>query len=80
MLLYKSQGSLLQKYSNIKKDDFILITMDDVQGDLLWKLGSKHVCIDGTHKNNAYDFHQVTLLILGYLNEGVIFHESLCHK
>jgi hypothetical protein len=44
--------------------------MDSVQEELLKKFGPNHICIDGTYKTNAYDFHIITLMTLDNLNEG----------
>uniref|UniRef100_A0A6P7HB34 Uncharacterized protein LOC114346518 isoform X1 n=1 Tax=Diabrotica virgifera virgifera TaxID=50390 RepID=A0A6P7HB34_DIAVI len=64
VLFYKPQDSLSKDYSQLKKEDFILIIMNSVQCHLLKKYGSDCICLDGTHGTNGYNFELITLLVI----------------
>ena len=61
VLFFKPQGEenkmrLEMGMDNHSKDDFVLIVQTESQKDMLRKFGSLALCIDSTHKTNAYDF------------------------
>ncbi|KAH7941348.1 hypothetical protein HPB49_012472 [Dermacentor silvarum] len=69
VLFFKQQGmsdsaTRLQRHTTdlLKDDDFMLVLMTKPQHELLQKLGSDRLCIDGTHGTTGYDFQLVTLL------------------
>ncbi|GFV99047.1 uncharacterized protein TNCV_1510251 [Trichonephila clavipes] len=68
ILFYKPQGVTSAMYPELKSDDFVLI-MNDAQCEMLKKYVS-HICIDGTHGTNGYDFELITLLILDDVRQG----------
>ena len=43
--------------------------MDSVQKQFFLKKSPKHICIDGAHGTNQYDFYLIDLLTLDDLNE-----------
>ncbi|GFT63239.1 MULE domain-containing protein [Nephila pilipes] len=57
-------------YPELKSDDFVLIIMNDAQCEMLKKYVS-HICIDGTHGTNGYDFKLITLLTLDDMRQGL---------
>lgn len=67
---YKPQGSLSEEFPELKEEDFVLITMNDTQKEILEQSGKKVTCMDSTHGLNAYKFDLTTLLVLDDLNEG----------
>ncbi|GFW59864.1 uncharacterized protein TNCV_2917461 [Trichonephila clavipes] len=69
ILFYKPQGVTSAMHPELKSDDFVLIIMNDAQCEMLKKYVS-HICIDGTHRTNGYDFELITLLILDDMRQG----------
>ncbi|GFU90973.1 uncharacterized protein TNCV_4923041 [Trichonephila clavipes] len=69
ILFYKPQGVTSAMHPELKSDDFVLIIMNDAQCEMLKKYVS-HICIDGTHGTNGYDFELITLLILDVVRQG----------
>ncbi|GFX07402.1 uncharacterized protein TNCV_504601 [Trichonephila clavipes] len=69
ILFYKPQGVTSAMHPELKSDDFVLIIMNDAQCEMLKKYVS-HICIDGTHGTNGYDFELITLLILDDIRQG----------
>lgn len=70
IVFYKSQGTLSEKFPQLKKEDFVLILMNDSQLDVLKKFGERCVCADSTHGMNPYGFDLTTVLTLDDLHEG----------
>ncbi|KAJ4440537.1 hypothetical protein ANN_08678 [Periplaneta americana] len=64
VLFYKPQGTINEKHSGLKKDDFILIIMNSSRREILKKYGNDVICIDGKHRVNSYGFELITPLIL----------------
>ena len=76
VLFFKPQGEenkmrLEMGMDNHSKDDFVLIVQTESQKDMLRKFGSLVLCIDSTHKTNAYDFYLTTLLVIDNFGEGL---------
>ena len=71
ILLYKPQGTTDSKLSMISKDGFIFALQTEFQRDLYRQYASTVICIDSTHKTNAYDFKLVTLLVVDEYGEGI---------
>ncbi|GFT55346.1 uncharacterized protein TNCV_1078361 [Trichonephila clavipes] len=69
ILFYKPQGVTSAMHPELKSDDFVLIIINDAQCEMLKKYVS-HICIDGTHGTNGYDFEFITLLILDDIRQG----------
>ncbi|GFR28188.1 uncharacterized protein TNCT_489601 [Trichonephila clavata] len=69
ILFYKPQGVTSAMYPELKSDYFVLIIMNDKQYEMLQKKMS-HICIDGTHRTNGYDFELITLLTLDDMRQG----------
>ena len=70
ILLYKPQGITDLKLSTISKDGFILALQTEFQRDIYRQYASTVICIDSTHKANAYDFKLVTLMVVDEYGEG----------
>ena len=64
ILYYKAQGEQDINFTNLKKDDFLLAIMNQLQKELFLTFGSKCVAIDSTHGTNSYDFQLTTLMVL----------------
>jgi len=60
--IYKQQDELDQQFSNLKKDDFLLIIINYYGHDV--------ICIDETHGMNSHHFNLTTLLVLDDMREG----------
>jgi len=69
-IYYKQQDEIDQKFLNLKKDDFLLIIMNNYQQLMLEKYGYDIICIDETHGMNSYHFNLTTLLVLDDIREG----------
>ncbi|XP_072379297.1 uncharacterized protein [Diabrotica undecimpunctata] len=70
VVYYKPQGVYLEESPDLSAEDLVLITMFDVQLDLLQRYGHDCICLNGTHGANSFDFELVTLMILDELHEG----------
>ncbi|GFT16957.1 uncharacterized protein NPIL_185951 [Nephila pilipes] len=69
ILFYKPQGVTSAMYPELKSNDFVLGIMNDAQCEMLKKYVS-HICIDGIHGTNGYDFELITLLTLDDMRQG----------
>lgn len=49
VLFYKSQSQIVERFSKLREDDFILIIMNDGQSQVLKSYGDKCIIIDSTH-------------------------------
>ena len=76
VLLYKPQSITDNKLSSVSKDRFILALQTEFQRDLYHWYASTVICIDSTHKTNAYDFKLVTLLVVDEYGEGNTPHKT----
>lgn len=70
VLFYKPQGETSPHHPHLKDEDFVLIIMNEAQGEILKKYGHDCICIDGTHGLNNYGFELITLLTIDDLREG----------
>jgi len=70
LIYYKQQDEINTQFSNLKKDDFLLIIMNNYQQSMLEKYGHDVICIDETHGMNSYHFNLTTLLVLDDMREG----------
>lgn len=70
VLFYKPQNTLSDEYSFLKKEDFLLVIMNEGQKEVLDKYGDDCVCVDGTHGLNKYDFQLHTQLVIDDVREG----------
>lgn len=70
VLFYKPQDKVLEEHHELKKDDFILIIMNQAQCEILKKFGSDCICLDSTHGMNSYDFQLTTLMIIDDMRQG----------
>lgn len=71
VLYYKPQGIADPKYKNLKDEDFMLLIMNQAQGDILKKFGQEVICLDSTHGTNKYNFELTTILTIDDLHQGV---------
>ncbi|XP_065219711.1 uncharacterized protein LOC135845174 [Planococcus citri] len=69
ILYYKAQDTIDDAYPALKKEDFVLILMNQPQREMLLHYGNDVVSVDGTH-GMSYDFQLYTLLVLDELREG----------
>lgn len=77
LLLYKPQGITDPNLSTISKDGFMLALQTEFQRDLYRQYASTVICVDSTHKTNAYDFKLVTLLVVDEYGEGIFKNSAL---
>jgi len=61
LIYYKQQNELDRQFSNFKKDDLLLIIMNNYQQSMLEKYGHDVICIDKTHGMISYHFNLKTL-------------------
>ena len=55
----------------LRKPDMLLVIQRNIQARLMTLLGSgSKICMDSTHKTNAYDYYLTTLLAVDELGEG----------
>lgn len=69
-IFYKPQGETSPSYPHLKDEDFLLVIMNEAQGEIKKKYGNDCICIDGTHGLNNYGFELITLLTIDDLREG----------
>ena len=69
VLVYKPSGSCIEKYSNLREENFLLLLMTKFQADLFGKF-SDLTCIDATHKTNEYGYKLITLMVRDEYNSG----------
>ncbi|XP_008188185.1 uncharacterized protein LOC103310726 [Acyrthosiphon pisum] len=67
LVYYKPQDNIDPLFPNLKKEDFVLIIMNNYQKSMLEKFGNDVICIDGM---NSYNFNLTTVLILDDMREG----------
>ena len=70
VLFYKPQDVQCERYPQLRKEDFVLIIMNEGQKEMLLKFGNDYICTDGIHDMNAYDFECNTLVRLDKMREG----------
>ncbi|XP_072400207.1 uncharacterized protein [Diabrotica undecimpunctata] len=70
VLFYKPQDTVVEEHCELKKDDFILIIMNQAQCEILKKFGSDCICPDSTHGMNTFDFQLTTLMIIDDMRQG----------
>uniref|UniRef100_A0A6P7H3N2 Uncharacterized protein LOC114346599 isoform X2 n=1 Tax=Diabrotica virgifera virgifera TaxID=50390 RepID=A0A6P7H3N2_DIAVI len=70
VIYYKPQGVYLEESPDLNAEDLVLITMFDIQLDLLQGFGHECICLNGTHGANSFDFELITLMVLDELHEG----------
>ena len=69
ILVYKPQGTTDPKPPNVAKDGFVLALRTDFQHDIYQQYAHTVICINSTHKTNAYDFK---LVVLDEYGEGTL--------
>ena len=70
VLFYKPQDVQCERYPQLRKEDIVLIIMNEGQTEMLLKVENDYICTDGTHGINAYDFECNTLVTLDEVREG----------
>ena len=70
ILLYKPQGITDPTLPAISKDGFVLALQTEFQRHMYHQYAPTLICIDSTHKTNAYDFKLVTLMVVDNYGEG----------
>lgn len=63
VLIYKPQGDTHDQYPKVSKDSFILVLQTKFQMELYKKYAGKIICIDATHRTNAYRFKLITCVV-----------------
>lgn len=71
VLFYKPQGCDDDSERKLSKESFLLVLQTQFQEDLYNKFASTIICIDSTHKTNAYDFKLISLLVPDEYREGI---------
>jgi hypothetical protein len=74
VFLYKAVGVDDQSFPGMNASDFLLGFMTNQQEQILleaMKGPEQILCIDSTHKTNAYDFYLTTLLTVTSLGKGI---------
>ena len=56
---------------SLSNDDLLLVVQTQFQKEMLQTFGCHAVCMDSTHKTNAYDFFLTTLLVIDDYGEGI---------
>lgn len=69
VLYYKPQDSIDPSNIFLKKENFVLILMNDAQCEMLKKFGNNIIAVDGTH-GTGYDFTLHTLIVMDELHQG----------
>lgn len=71
-LFYKGPGEEIPPdCDGLRKSDMLLVIQRNIQARLMTLLGSgSKICMDSTHKTNAYDYYLTTLLVVDELGEG----------
>ena len=69
VLYYKPQGAD-DDNTGLKREDLLIVLQTPVQAEVLKKIGGKVVCVDATQGTNAYEFKQITLLVVDEHGEG----------
>lgn len=54
----------------LKKEDFLLLIMNDYQKSIFKKFENDVIYIDETHRMNSYHFNFTTILIIDDMIEG----------
>jgi len=70
LVYYKPQDNIDPLFPNLKKEDFVLIIMNNYQKSMLEKFGNDVISIDDTHGMNSYHFNLTTILVLDDMREG----------
>ena len=71
IIAYKPQGVTVPELPTLPKDGFVLAIQTEFQRDMYRQYANTVICIDSTHKTNAYDFKLVTLLVVDEYGEGI---------
>lgn len=75
VLIYKPQGTRLQEYPNLPEKSFVLVIQTEFQQLLYRSHCSKILCIDATHKTNAYRFKLITCMVQDEFSQGNLVRE-----
>ncbi len=70
---FKRQGDT---HDILKKYDFMLVIITEIQRELLLKFGNNVICIDTAQRTNRCDFQLTTLLVVD--NDGESFPAAFC--
>lgn len=62
--LYKRKGITSNDFPQLKTKDFLLVTMNEIQKEMLDKFGNNYLCIDITRGIHLQDFDMFTLYVL----------------
>ncbi|KAK3712644.1 hypothetical protein QZH41_002104, partial [Actinostola sp. cb2023] len=70
LLYYKLQGEVAEEGYDLAKEDFFLVIQAPIQKRMFTKFAPNGVCIDSTHRTNAYDFMLTTVMVIDEFGEG----------
>ena len=69
VLYYKPQDTVDSAYPVLKKENFVLILLNDAQAEILKEFGNNIIAVVGTH-GTGYDFTLFTIIILDEMHQG----------
>ncbi len=72
VLIYKPQGTVMQEYPAVQEESFVLAIQTEFQQELYRRHCNKILCIDATHKTNAYRFKLITCMVPDEFGQGIV--------